>query len=194
MPTVPTASTAANSRMPATPLQISRSSETATLSSFCFCTSGGSRRMRDGRTATGGWRRIFDVLITRKRLRELGYRPVSGSCALAGLGEQVGLVLAPHPRCHFCRVISALGVTADVGQAEFARRDGLDFRPEVVAGGEVEAHRAAAAAAIFPVALPQLGDPLQLLLLALELPRIDVAGDDRLAHALSICTAGLPHG
>src|SRR5690348_2924099 len=98
--------------------------------------------MRDGRTATG-LRRIFDSLITRATVREQGYRPVSGSRAPARLGEQLGLVPAPHSRGHFRRIISALRVAADMGQALPVRRDLLDLRPQVVTGGEIEAHRAA---------------------------------------------------
>ena len=59
-----------------------------------------------------------------------------------------------------------------------AGRDLLDLRAAVVAGRQVEAQRPAAAAAFVAVALPQLGDRRARFLRPLELPRVEIFGDD----------------
>jgi len=115
-----------------------------------------------------------------------------GSGPLAGVGEELGFVLALHPLDHLPGDVEPFRIATAVGEAEIVDRGRLtdkggqhllDLGPEIVAGGEVEAHRSAAAAALVAIALPERRDPLQILLLAAVLPRVHVAVDDRLAHS-----------
>lgn len=65
---------------------------------------------------------------------------------------------------------------------DIARRPRIDIVDAgrlIVACGKVEADWPAAATAMITVALPKLGDALQPLLLALELPGVQISGEGR---------------
>lgn len=109
--------------------------------------------------------------------------------ARAGIGEQLGLVLAADPLADFAGVVGSFAVAAAMSEAEVVERhwpfggeDRFNLRAHVVSASEVEAKRPAAAAASVSIASPQRLKARQLLLLALELPRIDEADDGRVTH------------
>src|SRR6185437_2558513 len=94
---------------------------------------------------------------------------------LARLGEQRGFVATTDSLGDFVGVILARGVAATVAEAKtfetflIARcGDGLDRRPLVVAGRQVEADRTTTAAAIVAVPLTKLRNALLLRLVALQ--------------------------
>ena len=94
-------------------------------------------------------------------------------------------------------------ISRDQRRAIRRGRDGFDLRPEVVAGRQVEAHRAPAPPAIVAVALPQRLQRPQLLLLApvqadlLAEPVLSAVGgelvecDVDLEHVIASVLAGL---
>src|SRR6185369_14611605 len=94
----------------------------------------------------------------------------------AGLGEQLGFGLAPHPFGDVAGVVDFPGVAAGVAQAQRGervvarrRRPRFDLGRLVVALGQIEAQRPPAARAIVAVAATQHPHPLGRAL-ALELP------------------------
>ena len=106
-------------------------------------------------------------------------------------GEQVRLALAANAVLHFLRVVSALGIAAAVRQADTFERlfdsacEGLDFRPEVVAAGQVEAYRPATAAAVVAIPFAE-GVHALLLLFAPIFPRGHIFGEKSAAHGIRI--------
>ena len=144
--------------------------------------------------AAGSWRSASSAAPPTIPSRALRSRRFScGSDRLgARLGEQRRFAPAADALRDFGGVVRAGRVAAAVAQEDGVERvpgstvggrGELDLGPLVVASGKVEADRSAAAAAILAVALTQGGDALRLLLAA-ELPRGHIFGDDRSAHAL----------
>jgi hypothetical protein len=136
------------------------------------------------------------------KFRQLPPQVNRHSGAFAGPGKELGFLLAADALGDLGGAIRERCVAAPVSEAEIVERRAIRLEAEldrlnagalVMAGGEIEAHRAAATAAIVAVPLPERADARRRLLLPTVLEGANEPGDRR-AHGATNNEIGLPRG